>query len=91
MGRASAPTALQQPMSLVVKSFAAAGGEVIRDPPNQAESAAIWFCRSATTVEDGAPDDADVPDDAGASVISWTHLRAVPMNLPRISVSGRSL
>ena len=63
---ASAPRALQLPLSLVVKSFAAAGGLVIRDPPNRAESAAIWFCGSTTTAKDGASDDADVPGDTDA-------------------------
>ena len=39
---------LQQPLSLVMRLFAVAGGEVICDDPNRAESAAIWFYRSAT-------------------------------------------
>ena len=58
-------------MSLVVKSFAAVGGEVIRDDPNRAESAAIWFYRSVATAEGGALSTAlDDAGDVDASMIA---------------------
>ena len=44
--------------------------------------------RPGATAEGGALGDTD---DTDASMISWTHLRAVPGNLSRISASGRPL
>ena len=61
---------------------------MICDPPNRTERAAVWLCRSATTAEGGVFGDAG---DIDAPMVSWTHLRAVPGNWFRMSVSYRPL